>query len=287
MKKEGRKIVALTAYDYLSARLLDDAGVDVILVGDSLGWVIFGMDTTVSVTLEQILHHLAAVRPAVRHAVLWADLPLVSLKKGVKRAVADAKRLVKHGADAVKVEGGAERAALVKAMGRAGVPAVGHVGLTPQFADQLGGMRLQGKTAREALKISGGAFALEKAGVTAVVMEVVPDRLARYLTDRLAVPTVGIGAGKWCDGQIMVQQDMLGIYWEVTGKKPPRFLKQYASLARTIGGAFERYSQQVRRGRYPARKQTFRLKNETWREIEKVLAANAVKGRSGGGAKRR
>ncbi len=287
MKRRGRRIVALTCYDYLSARLLDDAGVDVILVGDSLGMVVFGRDSTMAVSIDEIVHHVRAVKAGVRNALLWADLPLCSLKKGVKKAVEEARQLIKAGAVAVKVEGGVARVPLVKAMAAANIPAVGHIGLTPQFADRLGGYRLQGKTSQEALKIVADARALEKAGVTAVVLEVVPEQLACYLTTRLSIPTIGIGAGKGCDGQIMVQHDMLGIYWYVAGKKAPKFLKEYAHLADVISSAVANYSGQVRRGTYPGRKQTYRLKRSDWLVVETALESQCQKRRPGGAVSRR
>lgn len=246
-KQQGRRIVALTAWDYASARLLDRSGVDLILVGDSLAMVSLGYETTLPLTLDEMLHHAKAVRRGVVNALTVVDLPFLTYQESPEQALHCAGRILKEtGAQAVKLEGGyPEMVATVSRLVRVGIPVLGHVGLTPQSVHQLG-YRKQGKTPEAGERILNEAIALEEAGAFSVVLEHIPAQLAQRITDRLGIPTIGIGAGPHCDGQILVTHDLLGL----SDRQPP-FAKVYANLQHTIGEAIAQYSTEVKEGRFP------------------------------------
>jgi 3-methyl-2-oxobutanoate hydroxymethyltransferase len=252
-KKKGEKIVSLTAYDYSLAALLDASGVDLILIGDSLGMVCLGYESTLPVTMREMLHHTKAVSRAVRRALLVGDMPFGAVQ-APEKALRNATRFLKEGgADAVKVEGGGEVAGMVRELRRAGIPVMGHLGLTPQRASELGGYKVQGQTEVEARKILEDARALEEAGVFSIVLECVPSELAKRITDAVACPTIGIGAGPHCDGQILVLYDLLGIQEKIR----PRFVRTYAPVGEMIREAVGQYRIDVLRGDYPSIKESF------------------------------
>lgn len=247
-KLHGEKITCLTAYDFATAQLVDEAGLDVVLVGDSLGTTILGYDTTLPVTLDDIIHHCKAVRRAVRRALLVADLPFGSYHVSADQAVESGVRCLKEGgAEAVKMEGGATRSELIRRLVAADIPVMGHVGLTPQSVLALGGHKVQGKTAESAADLMADAVAVEAAGAFAIVLEGIPRELASTITERLRIPTIGIGAGPGCDGQVLVVNDLLGI----TPDPKPKFVRTYANLRETMAAAFTRFRDDVREGRYP------------------------------------
>lgn len=248
MKRAGDRIAMLTAYDFTMARHLDRAGVDVLLVGDSLGMVVLGQPNTLSVTLDMIAHHTAAVSRAVSRALVVADMPFLSCHVGVAEAVRAAGRLVSEsGANAVKVEGGHQVLEVVQRLAEAGIPVMGHLGLTPQSIHQIGGFRKQARDADEARKLLESAHALQAAGAFALVLEMIPDKVAADVTQSLEIPTIGIGAGPYCDGQVLVSHDAFGLYDEFT----PRFVKRFAELGRQLQAAAEDYVREVRQGEFP------------------------------------
>jgi 3-methyl-2-oxobutanoate hydroxymethyltransferase len=254
MKESGEKIVVLTAYDAPTARILHESGVDILLVGDSVGNAVLGYDSTVPVTMAQMLHHSAAARRGAPEAFIVTDMPFGSYQCGWRQAVANAISLIKEGGcDAVKLEGGVEAAPVVERMVTAGVPVMGHIGLTPQTASLLGGYRVQGRDLPTAKKLLDGARALQDAGVFAIVIECVPKELAAFLSARVTAPIIGIGAGNGCDGQVLVCSDMFGLY----EKFVPKFVKQYAKLAPLMRQAASQYVQEVRNGRYPDDEHSF------------------------------
>ena len=244
-----QKITCLTAYDYPTARLLDEAGVDVILVGDSLGMVVLGHESTLPVTIDEMLHHTRAVRRGTRRALLVADMPYGSYHTDLGESLHNAVRFVKEaGAEAVKVEGGERRLELIARLTEAEIPVMGHVGLTPQSVNALGGYRVQGKTADAAVQLIRDAHAVEAAGAFAVVLEAVPRELAAQITHELRIPTIGIGAGPDCDGQILVVHDLLGLTFGQT----PKFARQYANVGEIIAKAAREYCEDVRGGTFPS-----------------------------------
>jgi 3-methyl-2-oxobutanoate hydroxymethyltransferase len=250
-KDRGLRLTMLTAYDYTMARLVDAAGVDGILVGDSLGMVIQGKENSLGVTLEDVIYHTRLVARGLKHSLLVADMPFMSFQVSPEQALANAGRLVKEGgAQAVKVEGGVRSAAAIAAITAADIPVMGHIGLTPQSINALGGFRVQ----RAEDQLMEDAQATEKAGAFAVVIECVPADLARKISHVLRIPTIGIGAGAGCDGQILVTYDMLGLFDDIR----PRFVKQYADLGPAIMQAVEIYCQEVRHGTFPAAEHAFR-----------------------------
>ena len=264
-KARGERLVCLTAYDYPTARLLDEAGIDVILVGDSLGNVVLGYGNTVPVTLEEILIHLKAVRRAVQRALLVADMPYGTFHVGEDEAVKNALRLVKEGgAEAIKLEGGHKRVPLVKRLVDEEISVMGHIGLTPQSINQLGAYRVQGKTPKAAQQLIDDARALEDAGAFAVVLEVVPREIARIITESISIPTIGIGAGSYCDIQVLVLHDMLGLSFGKTA----RFVRPYANLGEIITDAVTRYADDVRNGTYPSEAESYGLPAETAEALE-------------------
>jgi 3-methyl-2-oxobutanoate hydroxymethyltransferase len=261
--KKGARLAMLTAYDFPSARLVAEAGIDLVLVGDSLGMVVLGYDSTVPVTMEDILHHTKAARRGAPDAFLIADLPFLSYGTP-EQALANAGRLMKEaGADSVKLEGGVEVVPIVAALVRAGVPVLGHVGLTPQTASALGGYKLQGKDEARARQIVADAAALDAAGCWGVVLELVPAPLAKLITERSAIPTIGIGAGADCDGQVLVFHDVVGLFSGFT----PTFVKRYAEAGNAIRDAVARYAEEVRSGRFPADAQSFGMKDEVVKRL--------------------
>ncbi len=254
MKERGQRITALTAYDYSFARILDQAGIDVLLVGDSLGSVIQGRDNTLPVTMDEMIYHTKAVARGRQRALLVADMPFLSFQVSVREAKRNAGRFVQEaGAEAVKLEGGTRILSTVEALVQMGIPVMGHVGLTPQSIHEFGGYRVQGKEkgAREA--IMQDALGLEKAGVFAVVLEGIPMNLAGEITERLSIPTIGIGAGIHCDGQVLVVHDMLGIFDMYT----PRFVKKYADMKTVMMEAVEKYIEEVRGQKFPEEQHSF------------------------------
>ncbi len=259
--KGKRKIVALTAYDYPTAWIVDKAGVDFVLVGDSLGMVIKGEHTTLNVTVEEMAYHTKAVRRGVERALLVADMPFLSYINE-QEAVKNAGQLIRAGAEAVKIEG--PRPSVVKALVEAEIPVMGHLGLTPQSYLRFGGFRVQGKTWRAALQLVEDAHKLEEAGVFAIVLESIPSLVAAEITKRVSVPTIGIGSGNDCDGQILVLHDMLGLY---PGRKP-KFVRQYASLAEEAVKAVQRFAQEVQQGLFPSLQESYSMKEE---EAEKFM----------------
>lgn len=247
-KERGERFAMLTAYDTLSARILDQAGIPVLLVGDSLGQVVLGYDSTLPVTVDDIVHHTAAVVRGTTNALVVADMPFMSYQASVEEGVRNAGRMLKEaGAHAVKVEGGSRVVELVSRLTESGIPVMGHLGLTPQSVHQFGGYRVQGRGEEQAERIVSDAKALESAGAFSIVLEVVPSRLARRVTEAVGIPTIGIGAGPHCDGQVLVFHDFLGI---TTGRSP-RFVKRYAELARDISAAARAFAQEVAEGTYP------------------------------------
>lgn len=254
MKERGQKIVSLTAYDYCLARILDDAGIDVLLVGDSLGAVVQGRDTTLPVTIDDILYHTRAVIRGRRRALVVSDMPFLSFQIAIEDAKRNAGRLLQEGgAEAVKLEGGVTQAATIEALVRMGIPVMGHIGLTPQSVHQFGGYKIQGKGEGQANAVLQDALAVEQAGAFAVVLEGIPAHLAKEITQRLSIPTIGIGAGGDCDGQILVAHDMLGLFDDFT----PKFVKRYANLKAVIGEAAGTYASEVRSAAFPDEQHTF------------------------------
>ena len=244
-----QKIVCLTAYDYPTARLLDDAGLDILLVGDSLGMTVLGYDSTLPVTIDEMIHHTRAVRRATRHALVVADMPYGSFHVSLEDSVRNAVRLVKEGgAEAVKVEGGERRIELIARLVEAEIPVMGHVGLTPQSFNAMGGFHVQGRTSDAARQVERDARAVEAAGAFAVVLESMPRELAARITEKLHIPTIGIGAGPDCDGQVLVIHDLLGLG---EGRRP-RFVRQYANLSAEISRAVSAYCDDVRAGSFPS-----------------------------------
>ncbi|HBA84017.1 MAG TPA: 3-methyl-2-oxobutanoate hydroxymethyltransferase [Verrucomicrobia bacterium] len=246
--KGRQKIVTLTAYDCSTARLMDEVGIHVILVGDSLGMTVLGYETTLPVTMENMLHHAAAVSRGVTNALVVADMPFLSYQVSISQAVENAGRFIKEaGAGAVKIEGGSIRVDTIRALVENGIPVMGHIGLTPQSVHAFGGYKVQGRSADAAERLLADAKAIEQAGVFALVLEGIPADLAGRITAVVGVPTIGIGAGVACDGQVLVVNDMLGMFSEFT----PKFVKRYAQLDETMRKAFQEYKDDVQQGRFP------------------------------------
>lgn len=247
-KERGDKISMLTAYDYPMARLMDSVGIDAVLVGDSVGMVMLGYDSTVSVTMDEMVHHARAARKGVKRAFLIGDMPFMSYQVSDEDAVRNAGRFVKEaGCEAVKIEGGSEVSSRVKAILDAGIPVLGHIGLTPQSASKVGGYRVQGKSQESANRLVEDAIALERAGCFAVILECVPKELAKKITGKISIPTIGIGAGVHCDGQVLVTHDIVGYF----DKFVPKFVKQYARISDIISGAIEEFKRDVETGTFP------------------------------------
>lgn len=255
-KRNGQKLSMLTAYDYSTAKLIDEAGVNAILVGDSLGMVVLGCEDTLSVTMEDMIHHSAAVSRGIKNTLLITDMPFMSYQTSVYDAVVNAGRLVKEGrAHAVKLEGGREVCPQIRAIVDASIPVCAHLGLTPQSVNAFGGYKVQGKGEEAAQKLLDEARAVEEAGAFAVVLECVPQALAAKVTESIRIPTIGIGAGAGCDGQVLVYQDMLAMYSDMK----PKFVKQYAQIGDQMREAFKAYHQEVTKGIFPAGEHTYKM----------------------------
>jgi 3-methyl-2-oxobutanoate hydroxymethyltransferase len=264
-KAQGRRFAMITAYDYPTARLVEQAGIPIILVGDSLGSVVLGYDSTVPVTMDDIVYHTRAVVRATEKAIVVADMPFMSYQADPNEAMRNAGRLLKEGgATAVKLEGGSHIVPLVRRMVEAGIPVMGHLGLTPQSVNQFGGHKVQGKTPAAAAKLIADARALEDAGAFAVVLETIPAPLARMVTERLSIPTIGIGAGPHCDAQVQVLHDMLGIYDD---RRPLKHAKRYAVLGAAIRDAVRAYIAEVQGGAFPTAEHSFEMDEATLAEL--------------------
>jgi 3-methyl-2-oxobutanoate hydroxymethyltransferase len=258
-KQRKEKITMLTSYDYSLASMVDAAGIDMILVGDSLGNVILGYDNTLAVTMDDMVHHTKAVVRGSKNAMVVADMPFLSYHISIEESVRNAGRLIQEGgAQAVKLEGGVERVDTIKAILDAQIPVMGHIGLTPQSVNQFGGFKIQGKDLESAKKIIEDAKALEKVGVFSIVLEGVPTKLAQRITEDLSVPTIGIGAGQYCDGQVLVINDMLGMF----AGHIPKFVKKFANLQPLIIEALRQYKEEVEAGTFPAQEHGFSIQDE-------------------------
>ncbi|MGN0144273.1 MAG: 3-methyl-2-oxobutanoate hydroxymethyltransferase [Clostridium sp.] len=263
-KENGEKLSMLTAYDYSMAKIIDESGVNGILIGDSLGMVVKGDEDTLGVTVDDIIYHTKAVKKGAKNALIVSDMPFLSYHVSVEQAVMNAGRLMKEGgANAVKLEGGASIAKQIKAIVEAQIPVMGHIGLTPQSINAFGGFKVQGKSEEAAKKIIEDAKALEEAGVFAITLEGIPAKLAEIITKTVSVPTIGIGAGKECDGQILVYQDMLGMFSDFV----PKFVKQYANIGTAMREAISSYVKEVKDGSFPEEKHTYKIDDSV---IEKL-----------------
>ncbi len=263
-KNNHMKLAMLTAYDYSTAKLQDEAGIHGILVGDSLGNVILGYEDTISVTMEDMIHHGAAVARGAKNALVVVDMPFMSYQTSVYDAVVNAGRLMKEGrANAVKLEGGVSVCPQIKAITDAGIPVMAHLGLTPQSINAFGGFKVQGKNEAAARKLIDDAKAVEEAGAFALVLECVPAKLAKIISEQLTIPTIGIGAGAGCDGQILVYQDMLGMFSDYT----PKFVKRFAEVGSVMKEAFANYIKEVQAETYPAEEHTFKIDDEVLEKL--------------------
>ena len=261
---EGQKITMMTAYDYPTASLVDQAEIDTILVGDSLGMVVLGYESTVPVTMEEMLHHCKAVCRGAKQSFVIGDMPFMSYQVSVEKAVENAGRFIKDaGCESVKLEGGSEMAHVVKAIVDAGIPVCAHIGLTPQTATKLSGFKVQGKDAEGARELLNSAKDLEEAGAFMIVLECIPDQVASIITNELNIPTIGIGAGKYCDGQVLVYHDLVGLFERFT----PKMVKQYINLAPQIREALIQYREEVEKGIFPGPEHSFTMKVE---EADKI-----------------
>ncbi len=268
MKVRGELIPMVTAYDYTTARIADSAGIPILLVGDSLGMVVLGHDSTIPVTMEDMIHHVKTVVRGSEQALVVADLPFMTYQVGHAQALTNAARLLQEGgAQTVKLEGGETVAETVHRITEAGIPVMGHIGLTPQSVNAFGGYRVRGRQRKEAVQLLKDAKALEEAGAYSVVLELVPTPLARLISQRLTIPTIGIGAGPGCDGQVQVLHDMLGLFTDFV----PRHAKRYANLGETIKEAFIQYAQEVRGGEFPKDQESYANLEESFGMDEELL----------------
>ena len=266
-RDRAEPITMLTAYDFPTARIVDDAGVDTILVGDSLAMVVLGYENTLAVTMDEMIHHARAVKRAAQFALLIGDMPFMSYQADIPEAVRNAGRFLKEaGMDAVKLEGGRAMVDTIRAIVRAGIPVQGHIGLTPQSVNLLGGYRVQGRTAEAARGLLEDALALEEAGCFSIVLESVPDRLATYITQRLSIPTIGIGAGSGTSGQVLVLHDLAGLYAGHT----PKFVRRYAELGSALHEAVAEYLHDVDARAFPAAEHTYGMPDSEWAEFEQL-----------------
>ena len=271
-KLEGRKISMLTCYDYTTACLMEAAGVDTVLIGDSLGMTMLGYDDTLPVTMEDMIHHTAAVSRGLKNTFLIADMPFLSYQTSTYDAVMNAGRLMKEGhAQAVKLEGGAKVCEQIEAITKADIPVVAHLGLTPQSVNAFGGFKVQGKNKAQAKQILEDALAVERAGAFMVVLECIPEKLATLITQQLSIPTIGIGAGNGCDGQVLVYQDMLGMFEGIK----PKFVKQFAQIGKEMKEAFSAYDEAVKAGSYPSKEHSFAIDDEVINSISPDLPIQA------------
>lgn len=259
MKKDGIKIPVLTAYSYPIAKIIDQAGIPVILVGDSLAMVEAGMDSTLPVTMDEMIYHTKSVRRGTKNALLVADMPFMSYQTSIATALKNAGRFLKEAqVGAVKLEGGLAIEGTIKAIVTAGIPVMGHIGLTPQSVNTLGGYKVQGKNNNDAEKIIEDALAVERAGAFSVVLECVPSKLAKVITERLSIPTIGIGAGLDCDGQVLVINDVIGLNGGLDSvSKPPKFVKQYANVSNIIETSVKKFSNEVTKGKFPTKEHSY------------------------------
>ncbi len=267
-KEEGKKITMLTAYDYPMAKLVDGAGIDSILVGDSVGMVVLGLGSTVPVTMDEMIHHTKAARRGTKFAFLIGDMPFMSYQVSTEEAIRNAGRFMKEaGCDAVKLEGGYEVAVVTEAIINAGIPVLGHLGLTPQTISKLGGYKVQARDAEAARRLIDQALILEKAGCFAIVLECVPDEIAEMVTQKLKIPTIGIGAGPGCDGQVLVTNDMVGLF----DRFLPKFVKQYIKLSTSITEAITKYREEVEQVRFPDKEHSFMVKEVELKKLKKKM----------------
>ncbi|MCI5917818.1 MAG: 3-methyl-2-oxobutanoate hydroxymethyltransferase [Roseburia sp.] len=263
-KEQGDKITMLTCYDYSTAKLIDEAGINTILIGDSLGMVVLGYEDTLSVTMEDMIHHSAAVARGAKNALIVCDMPFMSYQVSVEDAVRNAGRLMKEGrANMVKLEGGASVCPQIEAIVKASIPVCAHIGLTPQSVNAFGGFKVQGKSEEAARQLLEDAKKVEAAGASLLVMECVPAKLAELITKELHIPTIGIGAGAGCDGQVLVYQDMLGMFSDFT----PKFVKKFAETGNVMKQAFETYAKEVKEGTFPAPEHTFKINEEVLEKL--------------------
>ena len=263
-KEQGKKLSMLTAYDYSMAKIIDESGIDGILIGDSLGMVVKGDEDTLAVTVEEIIYHTKAVKKGAKNALIVSDMPFLSYHISAEQAVLNAGRMVKEGgANAVKLEGGANVIEQIKAIVNAQIPVMGHLGLTPQSVNAFGGFKVQGKSEETAKKLIEDAVALEKAGAFSIVLEGIPAKVAEFITKAVSIPTIGIGAGKDCDGQILVYQDMLGMFDDFV----PKFVKQYANIGAIMREAIGYYVKEVQDGSFPEAKHTFKIEESQLQKL--------------------
>jgi len=268
MKQKGERIAMLTAYDYATAKLIDEAGIPLILVGDSLGMVVLGYESTIPVTMDEMIHHTKAVVRGTTRALVVGDMPFMTYQVSVDDALRNAARFIQEGgAQAVKLEGGENVAETVKRVVSSGIPVMGHIGLTPQSIHQLGGFKVVGKTTEAAIRLMNDAKALDEAGVFAIVLECVPKPLSKLITEKVSVPTIGIGAGKYCDGQVQVISDLLGLYTDFV----PKHAKQFARLFEIIKSATADYIAEVQTGAFPTEKQSYAMDKSVLAELKKSL----------------
>jgi 3-methyl-2-oxobutanoate hydroxymethyltransferase len=269
MKSQHEVISMLTAYDYPTALVMDQAGLDIILVGDSLGMVVLGYDSTLPVTMEDMIHHCRAVSRGAKYALLVGDMPFLSYQISIAEAVRNAGRFLQEGGmNAVKLEGGSERVETIRAIVDSGIPVMGHLGLTPQSVHKLGGYRPQGRDAEAAFRLLENARILQEAGCFSLVLESIPGRLARLVSQRLDIPTLGIGAGAGCNGQVLVTHDLLGIFERFT----PRFVKRYANLAGEMREAFSLFTTEVKASKFPCEEHTVEMDEEEWQRLEERIS---------------
>jgi 3-methyl-2-oxobutanoate hydroxymethyltransferase len=267
MKQKGEMIPMLTAYDYATAKLIDEAGIPLILVGDSLGMVVLGYESTIPVTMEEMLHHTRAVVRGTKRALVVGDMPFMTYHTSISEALRNAARFIQEGgAQTVKLEGGERVAETVKRLVECGIPVMGHIGLTPQSVHQLGGFRVQGKTSEAAVRLLQDARALEEAGAFSIVLESVPAPLSKLITEKVGIPTIGIGAGPGCDGQVQVISDLLGLFTDFV----PKHAKQYAKLAEIMSGAVTEYIAEVKAGSFPTSKQSYAMDETILAELEQL-----------------
>ncbi len=268
-KNEGRKLTMLTAYDYPFGQLVDLAGIEMVLVGDSLGMVVLGLDGTVEVTMEDMIHHIKAAKRGIKNAMIVGDMPFMSYNTSIREAIANAGRLMKEGGcDVVKLEGGVDFAETIEAIVKAGIPVQGHIGLTPQTASALGGFKTQGRDAESARRLIEDAKALEAAGCFSLVLEAVPSEVAKILAQSIKIPVIGIGAGVDVDGQVLVTHDLLGLF----DKFVPKFVKQYTQIRKIILEALESYRDEVKDGVFPAKEHSFTISDQALAALKDSLA---------------
>ena len=267
-KKDGRKLVMVTAYDYPFGLMADEAGVDIVLIGDSLGMVVMGLEGTVEVTMEHMIHHIRAVVRGCKKPLVVGDMPFMSYNTSIREAIINAGRLMKEGGcDVVKLEGGVDFASTVEAIVKAGIPVQGHIGLTPQTASALGGFKMQGKDAKAAMRIIDDAKALEDAGVFSMILEAVPAPLGKLVAEAVSVPVIGIGAGVDVDGQVLVTHDMIGLF----DKFVPKFVKQYTKIRPTIINALKAYKDEVVEASFPGPEHSFKMSDNALEQLKKLM----------------